>query len=74
MRYVLTEDHILVGEENTVFYGIAAIVLENGVPTILDCISGITTQPEQLQILIQKCNDSMLSQIHLREVIEDFLS
>ena len=74
MRYVLTEDHIRDGERLLVSYGIAVVVAEENCLTVIDRVTGISTDPEPLLVLTQKCNDYLLDRIHLREVVADFLA
>ena len=42
--------------------------------TVIDHVSGISTDPEPLRVLTQKCNDYGLDRIHLRDIIADFLA
>ena len=74
MRYVLTEDHIRDGERILVSYGIAVVAAEENNLTVIDHVSGISTDPEPLRVLTQTCNDSGLDRIHLRDIIADFLA
>ena len=74
MRYVLTEDHIRDGERILVSYGIAVVAAEENNLTVIDHVSGISTDPEPLRVLTQKCNDYGLDRIHLRDTIADFLA
>ena len=70
-RYLLIEEKN--GERQTV-YGIA-IMVEASANTAIEInrVSDITCNKGALEELIRCCNSLELSQIHLDEVIEDFL-
>ena len=74
MRYVLTEDHIRVGERILVSYGIAVVAAEENNLTVIDHVSGISTDPEPLRVSIYKSNVFRLDRIHLRDIIAVFLA
>ena len=41
---------------------------------VLQTISDISEEPEQIRDLVRRCNENHLSPLHLPEVIEDFLA
>lgn len=73
MQYVVMENRIQNSAQEKIFYGIAVGVMEDGIFTQLDGVTGITTDKESLGALTRLCNDFNLSPIHLREIIEDYL-
>ena len=55
-------------------YGIAVLVhYDDGSTAVLQTISDISDDPEQIRDLVRRCNENQLSPLHLPEVIEDFL-
>ena len=71
IRYHLREDY-LQSEDNISYisYGID-IVSDN---TILKSIKDVSLQKKPLEELITLCNELRLSELHIYDVIDDFLS
>ena len=57
-----------------VSYGIAAYADTDGTATVLARIGDITTEKERLAELVLRCNQFDLSVLHLKDVVEDFIS
>jgi len=54
--------------------GIAVIVCyDDGSTAVLQTVSDICGDPEQIRKLVRLCNENQLDPLHLPEVIEDFL-
>ncbi len=64
MYCVVSREYISETNKKITMYGIKSDNLE------FDCISENKTSIEEL---CRKCNECMLSEIHIREVIEDFI-
>ena len=74
--YQLIEDHHSSGKGSRPSYGIAAYADpgEGGSPILLTSIHDVTSDKDALSELVRVCNTEMLSEVHLRDVIEDFLA
>lgn len=70
ITYKLTEQTRCFHGDDRVVYGIGAFFEATELLSIQD----ITTDRARLAVLVQKCNSSELSLIHLHDVIEDFLT
>ena len=55
-------------------FGIAAVEEYDGVITILESISDISTDIEPIERLVEICNNLQLDPIHLQDVVTDFLA
>ena len=55
-------------------FGIAAVEEYDGVTTILESISDISTDIEPIERLVEVCNNLQLDPIHLQDVVTDFLA
>ena len=75
IRYELTEEQIKEDHER-VSYGIAAYDEPEGSdpPVLLSSIRDVTSDKAALAELVQICNREELSEIHLHDVVEDFLA
>lgn len=75
VTYGIVEEKYTVGEVNRISYGIAgyANVSERDIADVVVCVHDVTSDKERLSELVLKCNELGLSQIHLRDVVEDFL-
>ena len=76
IRFGLIQELYVLDGTNRVSYGIAAFAdaKTNGSATIVDAVRDITSNREKLAALIRRCNRLRLSDIHLHDVIEDFLA
>ena len=54
-------------------FGIAAVEEYDGVTTILESISDISTDIEPIERLVEICNNLQLDPIHLQDVVTYFL-
>jgi len=55
-------------------YGIAYVDFSDGVPVILKAIPDLSTDKDRVQQLAALCTELQISPMHLRDVIDDFLS
>lgn len=76
VTYAIIEEKYTFGNESRVSYGISVYSNENGTDTatVVDSVHDITSNKEKLIDLINDCNRLKLSTVHLRDVVEDFLS
>ena len=74
VTYGIVEESYCLNGSTRVSFGIAAYATEDGTATVLVHVGDITPNKEKLSELVWKCNQFELSIIHLRDVIEDFIS
>ena len=76
VTYVIIEEKYTFGNESRISYGISACANENeaNTATVVASIHDITSNKEKLINLIDDCNRLKLSTVHLRDVVDDFLS
>ena len=55
-------------------FGIAAVEEYDGVTTILESISDISTDIEPIERLVEICKNLQLDPIHLQDVVTDFFA
>ncbi len=55
-------------------YGIAAVVMYDDIPAILDSIVDLSTNAAAVAMLVENCNMLALDPIHLRDVVYDFVT
>ncbi len=76
VTYGIVEEKYTLGNESRVSYGISAYsdANEDGTATIVASVHDITSNKEGLARLVEDCNRLNLSTVHLRDVVEDFLT
>ena len=76
VTYAIIEEKYTLGNESRVSYGILAYsnASENGTATIVASVHDITSNKESLTRLVDDCNRLKLSTVHLRDVVDDYLS
>ena len=76
VTYAIVEEKYTLGNESRVSYGILAYsnASENGTATIVASVHDITSNKESLTRLVDDCNRLKLSTVHLRDVVDDYLS
>lgn len=76
VTYAIIEEKYTLGNESRVSYGISAYsdASENGTATIVASVHDITSNKESLTRLVDDCNRLKLSTVHLRDVVDDYLS
>ena len=55
-------------------FGIAVVEEYDGITTILESISDISSNIKPVKRLVEVCNNLQLDPIHLQDVISDFLA
>ena len=55
-------------------FGIAAVEEYDGVTTILESISDLSSDIKPIERLVKVCNNLQLDPIHLQDVVTDFLA
>lgn len=76
ITYGVTEEVYSLGGNSRKAYGIAAYSNSeiDGTATVLTSVNDISSDREKLEELVQICNRSELSLIHLKDVINDYLA
>ena len=62
------------GNATRIGFGIAAVEEYDGITTILESISDISSNIEPVEHLVELCNNLQLDTIHLQDVATDFLT
>ena len=62
------------GNATRIGFGIAAVEEYDGITTILESISDISSDIEPVEHLVELCNNLQLDPIHLQDVVTDFLA
>lgn len=70
-QYILIESNYQVNGVQRITYGIAYI---DGADVILEAIPDLSINKERVQHFAALCTELHLSPIHLRDVIDDFLT
>ena len=74
VTYGIVKESYCLNGKTRVSYGIAAYAAVDGTATVLAHICDITSNKEKLDELVLRCNQFELSILHLKDVIEDFIS
>lgn len=76
VTYGMIEEIYSLGSDSRTAYGIAAYANAetDGTASVLQSIHDITTDREKLLALVETCNRLKLSTVHLRDIVEDFIS
>ncbi len=76
VTYGMIEEIYSLGSDSRTAYGIAAYAdaETDGTASVLQSIHDITADREKLLALVETCNRLKLPPMHLRDVVEDFLS
>ena len=73
-KYIVVQSMYKNGDITRIGFGIAAVEEYDGVTTILESISDISSDIEPIERLVKVCNDLQLAPIHLQDVVTDFLA
>ncbi len=74
VKYILTETTYHSEEVNRIGYGMAAIIVEDGVAVVLRSANDLITDRLKAEELVHLCNEHQLSVKHLNDVVEDFIT
>ena len=76
ITYGLTETIYRSGSETRTAYGIAVYddARRDGTSTVVECLNDVGSDRRKVAELVQTCNRLGLSEVHLREVVEDLLT
>lgn len=72
-KYILTSTTYHTGEGAT-FYGIALIEKEGNSYELIASFNDLTDDKSKAQKVVNLCNESNLSTVHLKNVIQDLMS
>ena len=73
-KYIVVQITYKNGDITRIGFGIAAAEEYDGVTTILESISDLSSNIEPIERLVKVCNDLQLDPIHLQDVVTDFLA
>ena len=73
-KYIVVQNTYKNGNATRISFGIAAIEEYDGVTTILESISDLSSNLKSIERLVDICNNLQLDLIHLRDVVNDFLA
>lgn len=73
-KYIVVQITYKNGDSTRIGFGIAAVEEYDGVTTILESISDISTDIEPIERLVEICNNLQLDPIHLQDVVTDFFA
>jgi hypothetical protein len=62
------------GSAKRTAFGIAAVEEYDGITTILESISDVSSDIDAIERLVEVCNNLQLDPIHLQDVVSDFLA
>ena len=72
-KYIVVQSTYKNGDITRIGFGIAAVEEYDGVTTVLESISDISTDIEPIERLVEICNNLQLDPIHLQDVVTYFL-
>ena len=61
------------GEHSRIGYGIAYVCVADGVVTVLQSVSDISSDRQRVERLVEHCCKLGLDPMHLEDVVEDFM-
>ena len=73
-KYIVVQSTYKNGEITRTGFGIATVEEYDGVTTILESISDISSDIEPIERLVKVCNNLQLDPIYLQDVVSDFLA
>ena len=75
VTYGIVEERYTLGGASRTSYGIVGYtnVSDSEIADKVVCVHDITSDKERLSELVLRCNELGLSQLHLLDVVEDFL-
>ena len=73
-KYIVVQSTYKNGEITRTGFGSATVEEYDGVTTILESISDISSDIEPIERLVELCNNLQLDPIHLQDVVSDFLA
>lgn len=73
-KYIVVQSTYKNGDATRIGFKIAAAEEYDGVTTILESVSDLSSDIEPIEHLVEVCNDLQLDPIHLQDVVTDFLA
>ena len=73
-KYIVVQSTYKNGDITRIGFGIAAVEEYDGVTTVLESISDLSSDIEPIERLVKVCNNLQLDPIHLQDVVTDFLA
>ena len=71
-KYIVVQSTYKNGDITRIGFGIAAVEEYDGVTTVLESISDLSSDIEPIERLVKVCNNLQLDHIHLQDVVTDF--
>ena len=72
-KYIVVQSTYKNGDITRIGFGIAAVEEYDGVTTVLESISDLSSDIKPIERLVKVCNNLQLDPIHLQDVVTDFL-
>lgn len=72
-KYIVVQSTYKNGDITRIGFGIAAVEEYDGVTTVLESISDLSSDIKPIERLVKGCNNLQLDPIHLQDVVTDFL-
>ena len=73
-KYIVVQSTYKNGDITRIGFGIAAVEEYDGVTTILELISDLSSDIDLIERLVKVCNNLQLDPIYLQDVVSDFLA
>ena len=74
MEYVLLTQHYTYNQITRINYGIGLIDKNDPEGVLIDAVTDLSTNKNEVLHLIKLCNRLSLDPIHLRDIVNDFLT
>lgn len=72
-KYIVVECNYICGAESRKSYGIAYVCVSDGVVTILQSVTDITSDKSSIEHIVDFCCRLQLEPIHLIDIIDDYI-
>lgn len=73
-RYIVVQNTYQSGRNTRIGYGIASVTEYDGVITVLNSVSDLSSDIQLVEGLVERCNSKRLDPIHLQDVVTDFFA
>ena len=73
MKYVLTKTHFYMGASSRTSYGISIMEEANEMPGVIESITDISENMQEVNRIVEYCNNAKVSIAELSDIVEIFL-
>ena len=73
MKYVLTKTHFYIGASSRTSYGISIVEDMEEMPGVIESITDVSENMQEVERIIEYCNNARVSITELSDVIEMFI-